>query len=182
MKNIKIAACFAVFLLVGGLGVSHVSAHPVTIDANFHDVGEPFSQLFTHADTSPFESTITVNATNISQNVTWGGFYFKIMDVGWDVTNVDFVVSSPYEPTSTQEPFTWQVNNDIVGAFLHLDFSNDPVGPGELASFTVRIDNTVDQDTFGIRLHPTGAPEPSTIALLGCGTLALIRHRKRRAR
>jgi hypothetical protein len=179
MKTIKISAFLAVFLLVGGLDVS---AHPVTIDANFHDVGEPFSQLFTHTDTSPFESTITVNATNISQNVTWGGFYFKIMDVGWDVTNVDFVVSSPYEPTSTQGPLTWQVNNDIIGASLHLDFSSDPVGPGELASFTVRIDNTVDQDTFGIRLHATGAPEPSTMALLGCGAIALTRYRKRRAR
>ena len=112
---------------------------------------------------------------------SWGDFHFEIYQVtGETIENVDFIVTSPYEPTSTQAGLTWVLDNVAVGATLDLFFYSDPVLPGETATFSVYTDNTADQVSFfGTSFHPTPIPEPGTFGLLAAGLIGLASFRKR---
>ena len=151
---------------------SRVLAHDGYITTTFDDFT---GQQYTHEDEDPFKGTLYVNVTN-NTSKDWTDFHFEIVNVGWDVSQVDFIVTSPYEPTSSQSPLTWSVDNVVVGSTLDLFFASDPVLAGNSASFTVYTDNTATQNFFGVLLYPT--PEPATVALLGLGALVLLRKRK----
>jgi hypothetical protein len=153
---------------------SRVLADDAYITTTFDDF---IGQQYTHQDLDPFKGYLNVNVMN-NTSQAWGDFHFGIMNVGWDVSLVDFIVTPPYQPTSSQSPLTWSVDNVVVGATLDLYFYGDPVLPGESASFTVYTDNTATQNWFGVLIYPTPVPEPATVGLLGLGALALLRKRK----
>jgi hypothetical protein len=135
-------------------------------------------QQFEHQDEDPFKGWAFVYVKNTSQTA-WGDFHFEIYDYDdADISNVHFIVDSPYQPVSSQTGLSWLVNNDVVGATLDLYFYSDPVLPNEIATFQVYTDNTTDEVNFGLQIHPTEVPEPASLLLFGLGGFALFRKRK----
>lgn len=137
------------------------------------------SQQNDHNDADPFKGWVDVTVTN-NMSEAWGDFHFEILDIGYDVTNVDFIDTSPYEPTSSQSGLSWSIDNSAYGATMDLFFYSDPVLPTEVAQFKVYTDNTADNvPWFGVVIYPTPVPEPATIGLLGFGVLAVLARRKK---
>ena len=154
-------------------------AHDVSIDLDF---GDMTPQSVTHEDFDPWKGNLSVTATN-SGLEAWGDFHFEIFEVTGDITNVDWVVDSPHEPTSSQSPLSWVVDNNAYGATLDLYFYGDPILPTETATFTVYTDNTTDNVSFfGVAMYPTPIPEPATILTwLSLGSImGFVAYRRRR--
>jgi len=154
-------------------------ADDVWITAEFDGTGPGAGQTVTHQDDVPFKGWVHLDVTNTGTE-PWGDFHFEFVDVGWDVSNISFIVDPPYEPNSTQSPLSWAVDNDVVPARLDLFFYTDPVLPSASASFTIYTDNTVDQvPFFGLLFYPTPIPEPASAALLSLGLVTCLRARRR---
>lgn len=168
----KRSILFVITLMLFTSFTSRALADDAFITTTFDDF---IGQQYDHEDEDPFKGYLYVNVTN-NTSEAWTDFHFQIINIGFDVSNVDFIVTPPYEPTSSQSPLTWSVDNVVVGATLDLYFCSDPVLVGDSASFTVYTDNTVGKKRFGVLIYPT--PEPATIGLLGLGALALLRKRK----
>jgi hypothetical protein len=113
----------------------------------------------------------------------WGDFHFEIFQVGSEtVEDVHFIVTTPYEPTSSQSGLSWTVDNVVVGATLDLFFYSDPVDPGETATFNIYTDNTTDRVSFfGTAYYPTPIPEPTALLLVSTGLAGLAAAGRRRA-
>lgn len=172
VATIIVVVFFAAFV------TSSVFAHNETINTSFDGLCEPNSQLYNHIDEDPFKGSFTVNATNTGSE-PWGNFHFKIVSIGWDVSNVDFMVDPPNQPSSSQSPLSWNLNHNKPEMTLHLMFYDDPVAPTESATFTVYTDNTTDQVSFGVMIYPTPIPEPATITLFGFGISVLLGKRRK---
>lgn len=122
-----------------------------------------------HSDESPFKGWANFEVTNTGSEA-WGDFHFEITGVGVD--NVDFT------NYSSSQSLDWvDIDNVVVGATLDMYFYNDPVGPGETATFSVYTDNQDELSFFGLCVYPTPVPEPATLAILSIGAL-LLRKRK----
>ena len=135
-------------------------------------------QTGTHEDADPFKGWLDLTVTN-NMSEPWGDFHFEITDVGWDVSAVDFLVDPPWEPTSSQSPLSWVVDNEAYGATLDLFYYSDPVLPGETATFSVYTDNTTEEvPFFGWCIYPTPVPEPASLSLLVLGGLLVARRRR----
>lgn len=172
----------AVLLFVLLIAVSSM-AHDVNIVTDFSGVGISYEKTFDHNDQDPWKGYVNVSVTNTSSE-DWGDFHFKITEVpGYAYTNVLFVVTSPYEPNSSQTLDAgnpWDVDNSSsYGSTLDLYFYGDPIEIGDTATFTIYTDNTADKEMFGLCMYPTPVPEPATIGLLGLAGLAVVRRRKR---
>lgn len=154
-------------------------ADDALINATFEGLGPEVVQQFTHEDAEPFKGTVTVNLQNTGTE-PWGDFHFEIFGIpGFpSVANLDFVVSSPYQPTSSQSGLTWVVDNVSVGAKLDLYFYGDPVMPGETAQFAVYTNNVDHVAFFGVAVYPTPVPEPATLVLMTVGGLLTFRRRR----
>jgi hypothetical protein len=150
-------------------------ADDVSVNLTFDDYTP---QTGTHEDADPFKGYFNLTVTN-NMSEPWGDFHFEINDVGYDVTNVFFVVDSPYEPTSSQSGLTWDVHNELYESTLDLFFYSDPVLPSETATFTVYTYNSADEVAFfGWCLYPTPVPEPVTLSLLALGGLLVVKGRR----
>ncbi len=175
----SLAAVLTSALLVCGLSmlgpVAPARADDAYITTSFSDFTP---QDFVHNDVAPFKGWVYLNVTN-SGNQPWGDFHFQIYDPmgGQDISNVGFIDYPPYQPTSSQSPLTWVIDNVSVGAMIDLFFYSDPVLPGENATFQVYTDNPDHLSFFGVMLYPTPVPEPATMLLMGCGAVLLLRRR-----
>jgi len=107
----------------------------------------------------------------------WLDFYLIFYDCGWgSVENVDWIVTAPYEPTSSQAGLSWDVDNDAPAATLDFVFT-EALFPSETATFSIYTDNTSDQlHSFGVIFYPTIIPEPATGFLLALGLVGLAVH------
>ena len=134
-----------------------------------------------HEDADPFKGNATLTVTNTGTE-PWGDFHFGFYDYlgGQDISNLGFLDLSlgGFDPTSTQSPLTWSIDNVTVGATIDLYFYSDPVLAGETATFTVYTANPDQLSWFGLQAYPTPVPEPATAVLLCAGSLALIRRKK----
>lgn len=160
---------------VCGFWVAPVLADDGSETTSFTGVGPGVTQQVDHVDADPWKGYFTVTATNYSDG-NWYDFHFGIKDIGWDPSNVDIIVASPYEPTSSQSGLTWSVDNSDPEATIDLYFYSDPVLQNETATFTIYTDNTVSKKNFGVCFWPT-IPEPGTMSLLALAGLALLRRR-----
>lgn len=158
---------------------SYAYADDAVIDVDINGVGPGVAVNYEHEDGEPFKGWVDVSVTNTGTEA-WGDFHFEIFQVGTygPIDNIDFIDYSPYEPTSSQVLDSWAIDNVSVGAKMDLYFYNDPVNPGESATFKVYTDNTTNNVTFfGVSIYPTPVPEPTAAVLLGLGSLALLRKR-----
>ncbi len=176
-KFVAILTVFLVYVMCG-------SAFGHLAEIGDYNSSTPFelidwtTQQFEHPDADPFKGWAFVYVKNTSDD-PWGDFHFEIYDYdGVDISNVHFIIDSPYQPTSTQTGLSWVVDNDAVGATIDLYFYSDPVLSGEIATFQVYTDNTTDEINFGLQIHPTEVPEPASLLLFGLGGFALLRKRK----
>ncbi|MGC9453598.1 MAG: PEP-CTERM sorting domain-containing protein [Phycisphaerae bacterium] len=177
-SGLAVLAAVAALMLTAGVA----SAHDADLGTVYFDgTGEGVAITFDHEDGDPWKGWVFVNATNTS-DVAWGDFHFEIVDIGQgDVSNVDWVVDSPYQPvTSMALDSAPVVDNVVVGATLDFEFYGDPVNPGNSASFQVYTDNTTDQVNFGVMFYPTPVPEPATLSVLALGGLAVALRRRSR--
>jgi hypothetical protein len=133
----------------------------------------------THDDEDPWYGWIKINAKN-GTDAGWTGFHFEIVNDGYDVSNVDWVMDSPYEPVTSMDILSMTVDNSVTGATLDFAFDGE-VAPDVYASFDLYVDNTTTPhaDSFGVLLYPTGVPEPTAMGLLAFGGLAVVLRRGR---
>ena len=172
-------ACVGLLLAIGV--PSAAWAHSFSYSTVLGCTGFDCAVSLDHEDSNPFKGWANITIQNTGTEV-WGDFHFEIFEVSGfgSVENVDFIVASPYEPTSTQSGLTWVVNNTVVGATLDLFFYSDPVNPGETATFSVYTDNSTDKlGFFGTMFYATPVPEPGTFLLLGLGLIGISRLNKR---
>ena len=146
-------------------------------------IGDSEVLSLAHEDASPFKGNATLTVTNTGSEA-WGDFHFGFYDYlgGQDISNLafqDISLGAPADPTSTQSPLTWLIDNVTVGATIDSYFYSDPVQPGETATFNVYTANPDQLTWFGLQAYPTPVPEPATLGLLGMGALALIRRKRK---
>jgi len=177
----KVVRTASGLLLLVGLGWGMLGggapalAHDGYIDTEF---GDWSSKTFVHEDEDEWKGYVFITLMNTGTEA-WGDLHLEIVDVGYDITNVNWVVAPPYQPISSQSPLSWVVDNNAYGAKLDLFFYDDPVLPNELATFVVRTDNTTDKvPFFGILVYPTPVPEPGALLIVGLGGL-LARWKRR---
>ena len=172
-------------LFIIGLVLTFVSmsfADDMSIIADIAGVGAGVSQDYTHEDADPFKGSANVTVTNTGTEA-WGDFHFGFYDPigGQDISNLAFLDASMggIDPISSQASTTWVINNLVVGATLDLYFYSDPVLPGQTATFSVYTDNTTDMlPWFGMMIYPTPVPEPTTVLLLGMGSILMLKKKK----
>ena len=133
------------------------------------------SQGFNHADGPEWKGWAYVFVKNTTLD-PWGDFHFKIFSYdGSNVSAVDFrdAGMGGFDPISTQTLSSYTIDNTVVGAEMSLYFYNDPVMPGQVAQFQVWTDNTTTQGNFGLMIHPSPVPEPSSMLALSGSLLGL---------
>ena len=176
--GVLVAAAVAVCLCLGS--PTPAMADDATIVTSFDGVGPGQLKDFEHEEDPdlPHKGWAFVTITNNSP-VNWTDFHVQIFEVNpsWSVENIDIVNYDPYKPTTDRSPFTYLVDNVVVGSTLDYYFASDPILPGQTGTFNFYTDNTTDnRPFFGIAMYPT--PEPATMALLGIGSLLLLRRRR----
>ena len=157
-------------------------------DANnpteFTDLGTTGELDFIHEDQDPFKGWATIWFLNLCGD-DWGDFHLKLL--GLDSANVDFISDGLHDPQiwvytlgsglEQITDLTPVISED--GGQLDLYFYDNPIERLSVGCIKVYTDNTSHCSSFTVKAYPTPVPEPTTIALLGFGAMALFRRRKR---
>ena len=137
-----------------------------------------------HEDGGDYKGWAFVFVKNTS-TVAWSGFNFKIFSYpggSTDISQVSFLdatmndsLGNPgFSPMSSKTGLTWDIDNDVVGAEMTLNFQNDVINPNEMAWFQIYTDNTASHANFGLMMHPTAVvPEPSSLVAISTSLLGL---------
>jgi hypothetical protein len=159
------------------LGTAPAWGHDMPIDTDFSCVGPACAQSGQHQDADPFKGWILLTVENTGTEA-WGDFHFELFQVTDPIDNVFFDDTPPNQPTSSQSGLSWLISGG--GHTIDLFFYSDPVDPGEIATFNVYTDNTIDMVSFfGTSYYPTPIPEPGTLGLLVAGLIGLAAFGKR---
>jgi hypothetical protein len=163
--------------LVVVVGLALLAAPAIAHDGSFTVDVPSFETIdgLVHTDADPWKGLATFTVTNNTGNI-WTDFHFQITGAELDATLVEIV--DPPTPTSTQSPFTYVIGETVDGfATIDYYFADDPVLPGQGATFTFYTDNQAAQNAwFGFCMYPT--PEPATALLLSLGGVFVIRRRR----
>lgn len=172
----KLALLYAAMFLFAGLAFAH--------DGELGSTGDPvlIPNLVpvetVHMDADPFKGTFTLIVQNTS-DTAWTDFHFGLFTAAGqgDASNVffgdDVLNMVGYSALHSIDYYSISAEGDTLDIY----FDSNPVQPLELVGFTVYTDNTANMVNFGICFYPT-IPEPATMALLGLGSLLVIRRRK----
>jgi len=162
------------------------AAHDETLpDTDFSGVGTGYKVDFQHDDEDPFKGWVSITVTNKS-TIDWTDFHVEIFQVSGQgaVDNVHFLEgtyeSQNVDPKySLSTNYTWDIDNDVVGATLDYYFPSAVIAPDAQATFQFYTDNSDQVDIFGMAMYPT--PEPATAAVVLLGGAGLLFRRRRRA-
>lgn len=109
----------------------------------------------------------------------WGDYHIAIIDAQYtgapDASGVLIT-----QAISTLSDYTVDIALNGDGYWqANFEFYNSPMENGDTAVFQIYTDNTVSNvDFFGLKAYPTPVPEPATMAILGLGSLTLLRRKK----
>ena len=187
MKNVFRVCAFSFFLFSVAAFVAPASAHDGEFDPiNFSGIGSGVAVTVDHFEPDndiPEDhkgwATFTFTHTGTEP---WGDMHFCI--AGENVSSVDWIVDGIFAPTyklNGVPKALWgiAVDNSLANATLDLYFYDNPVMPGDVATFSAYTDNTSQMlSFFGICVWPTPVPEPATLAMLSLGGLVLFRKRR----
>ena len=140
----------------------------LTIVQTFDELGPDVAELSGETDSDLTSFTVIGRATN-STATTWTGYTLTLYDL---VSKATFVNGSAGAVGSKLQTVAYLDSTTI-------EFSgDDPVLDGHLLQFQFDI-LVPTAGAFELTLTQNPIPEPATIALLGLGSLALLRRRKR---
>jgi len=177
MRSVSAICALVVGAVICMLSPQAAVGHDDFWTASIGGLGPGYAIEFTHNDMEPFKGYIHLTVTNTGSD-PWGDFHFQIFDPigGQDISNVHFLDSTTTppgpDPTSSQSPLSWIIDNVTVGATIDLFFYSDPVLPGQTATFSVYTNNPDHLSFFGVAFWPTPIPEPAALALMMVGLLA----------
>jgi hypothetical protein len=156
--------------------------------AQAHDNDPNYSQTFydlnplydDHADAEPYKGWFWLTVYNNTSS-KWKDFHYDLSDAPGDTYVSDVIFTTENAPISTQNNTTWTISADQKS--LDLYFEDDPISPGDFATFQVWTDNTSTTYDFRVSFYPTTAggtgingivPEPvsSVLFITGAGVLA----------
>ena len=140
----------------------------LTIVQTFVELGPDVAEISGETDSDLTSFTVIGRATN-STATTWTGYTLTLYDLVSETTFVNGsagAVGSKFQTVAYPDSTTIEFSGD------------DPVLDGHLLQFQFDI-LVPTTGTFELTLTQNPIPEPTTIALLGLGSLALLRRRKR---
>jgi len=140
----------------------------LTITETFIELGPDVAELSGETDSDLTTFSVIKKITN-DTGITWTAYTLTLYDLVSETTFVNGsagAVGSKFQTVAYPDSTTIEFSGD------------DPVLDGHLLQFQFDI-LVPTAGTFELTLTQNPIPEPATIALLGLGSLALLRRRKR---